>query len=242
MAEPVIRFSNLSHGFGTGRLRRQVLFDLCGEVHAGEIVIITGPSGSGKTTLLTLLGGLRSVQQGELTVLGRRMDRADERARRAVRRGIGYVFQAHNLIKSLTATQNLLMVLRLHKEIANPISAARDMLGELGLSDFVDTRPGQLSGGQRQRVAIARALVARPKIVLADEPTASIDGETGHAIIEQLRRLAKERETAIVLVTHDHRVLDAGDRVIAIRDGRFCVEDDRLHPHRKEYSGDRFAE
>ncbi len=221
MTEPVISFSNLSHSFGSGRLKRQVLFDLAGEVRPGEIVIVTGPSGSGKTTFLTLLGALRSVQTGELTVLGRRMERASERERRAVRRGIGYVFQAHNLIKALTATENLLMVLRLHKEIERPVAAARAMLAELGLEDYVDTRPGQLSGGQRQRVAIARALVARPKVVLADEPTASIDGATGHAIIEQLRRLAKDRDTAIVLVTHDHRLLDAGDRVIALRDGRF---------------------
>jgi putative ABC transport system ATP-binding protein len=226
MSAPVIRFDGLSYAYGAGSLRRQVLFGLSGEVRAGEIVIVKGPSGSGKTTLLSLVGGLRAVQDGRLVVLGERLDGASRSRRRRVRSRIGYVFQLHNLIGALTATQNLLMALRLHPEIERPVAAAREALVAVGLGHAFDMRPPELSGGERQRVAVARALVTRPRIVLADEPTASLDGKTGQGVVARLRGLASEQGSAVLLVTHDARMADAGDRIVDLEDGRFVEGSD----------------
>lgn len=225
MTETLISFRDVSYSFGKGHLRRQVLFDLSGEIRAGEIIIVEGPSGSGKTTLLTLLGTLRRSQQGEIDILGQRLDNVSKKAMLGVRRRIGFVFQHHNLIDALTATQNLLMALRLHPEIERPIEAAHQVLAAMGLEHAFDLRPHQLSGGERQRVAVARALVPRPKIVLADEPTASLDGVTGHAVVTRLRELANEQGAAVLLVTHDVRILDIADRILTLQDGRFVKRD-----------------
>ena len=220
MKASLISFRNISYAYGEGKLRRQVLFNITGEIHAGEIVIVKGPSGSGKTTLLSLLGALRATQEGEITILDRRLDGASQDERLQIRRKIGFVFQLHNLIGALTATQNLLMAIRLHPEIKYSVDTAHSILASVGLEHAFDLRPHQLSGGERQRVAIARALVTCPKIVLADEPTASLDGVTGHTVVTMLRNLANEQGTAVLLVTHDVRVLDVGDRVLAMEDGR----------------------
>jgi putative ABC transport system ATP-binding protein len=221
MTAPIVDFRSLSYAFGVGRLRRQVLFDLAGAIQAGEVVIVKGPSGSGKTTFLSLIGALRRVQEGEVEVLGQRLDRASTTDTLRLRRRIGFVFQLHNLIGALTATQNLLMALRLHPEIDRPVEAARRTLDSVGLNDVADLRPHEISVGQRQRVAIARALVGRPAIVLADEPTASLDGATGRSVVTTLRRLASEQGAAVVIVTHDVRILDVADRVMTLADGRF---------------------
>lgn len=233
MSGAVIQFRNLSYSFGEGKLRRQVLFDLDGEIRTGEIVIVKGPSGSGKTTLLSLLGALRASQEGELTVLGRRLNGVSSEEKLQVRRKIGFVFQLHNLIGALTATQNLIMALRLHPEIRHPVEAAHRALAAVGLGDALKLLPHQLSGGQRQRVAIARALVTKPKIILADEPTASLDGATGHAIVTMLRELASEQGTAVLLVTHDTRILNVADRTLTLQDGRFINEPDAFFNNRK---------
>jgi putative ABC transport system ATP-binding protein len=222
MNPSVISFRNLSYSYGEEKLRRQVLFGVTGDVHAGEIVIVKGPSGSGKTTLLTLLGALRATQDGEVTVLDQRLDGATQEERLQIRREIGFVFQLHNLIGALTATQNLIMALRLHPEISHPVEVAHSILVSVGLKHAFELHPYQLSGGERQRVAIARALVTRPKIVLADEPTASLDGKTGHTVVNMLRTLANEQNTAVLLVTHDVRILDIADRVLALEDGRLA--------------------
>jgi putative ABC transport system ATP-binding protein len=187
-------------------------------------VIVKGPSGSGKTTLLSLLGGLRTAQEGEIVVLDHRLDQASRAEKLDLRRRIGFVFQLHNLIGALTATQNLLMALRLHPEIASPVEAAHRALAATGLTHAFDLRPNQLSGGERQRVAVARALVTQPKIILADEPTASLDGVTGHMVVTKLRDMASEQGAAVLLVTHDARILDIADRVLTLQDGRFVNE------------------
>lgn len=223
MTEPVIVFSDLSHFYGRGDLRRQVLYDLTGTVRAGEMVILTGPSGSGKTTLLTLMGTLRRVQQGQIALMGLEITNASTRTLYKVRTRIGFIFQAHNLIAPLTALQNLLMALRLHKDIRRPSDVAREMLTDLGLEDHLHKYPHELSGGQRQRVAIGRALVGRPRVILADEPTASLDGKTGRLVVEKLHAFAKRDGTAIVLVTHDNRLLDIADRVVELVDGRMAA-------------------
>lgn len=222
MRDAVIEVTDLSHAFGRGALRKQILFDVSLTLHAGEIVLLTGPSGSGKTTLLTLLGGLRSAQRGSLRILGREMRNATEATMLAVRRHIGYIFQAHNLLGFLTARQNVRMSLELHPDIRDVDRRAVDMLGQVGLSDRVDAYAEHLSGGQRQRVAIARALAAHPRIVLADEPTSALDRSTGREVVSILQRLAREQGASILMVTHDSRVLDIADRVIHMEDGRLA--------------------
>lgn len=224
MSQSPIRVERVSHAFGEGALRQRVLFDVSAEIGEGEIVILTGPSGSGKTTLLSLIGALRSAQEGSLCVLGRELRGADEVTLADVRRQIGYIFQAHNLLDSLTARQNVQMSLELHTELtgAEREQRAADVLGSVGLMDRIAHYPNQLSGGERQRVAVARALASRPKIVLADEPTAALDKENGRAVVELIQTLARERGVTVVLVTHDSRILDVADRILALEDGRLA--------------------
>ncbi|OKH13371.1 ABC transporter [Fischerella major NIES-592] len=219
--QPVISIQNLNHYFGQGNLRKQVLFDINLDIYAGEIVIMTGPSGSGKTTLLTLMGGLRSAQEGSLKILGQEMCGTSKKQLTQIRRQIGYIFQAHNLMTFLTAKQNVRMSLELHEEMLNQDldTKATAILEQVGLGNRVDYYAENLSGGQRQRVAIARALVSHPKIVLADEPTASLDKKSGRDVVELMHKLAKEQGCTILLVTHDNRILDIGDRIIYMEDG-----------------------
>ena len=221
-SEAIIVVKRVSHYFGTGALRRQILFEVSTEIHRGEIVILTGPSGSGKTTLLTLMGALRTTQEGSLLVLGRELRGAGERNLVEVRKNIGYIFQAHNLLDFLTARQNVERSLALHPDISKAERRGRsiDMLRAVGLGEQVDFYPDQLSGGQKQRVTVARALVSRPKIVLADEPTASLDKSAGRNVVELLQNLARQQDCAVMLVTHDHRILDVADRILHLEDGR----------------------
>jgi ABC exporter DevA family ATP-binding subunit len=219
--EPVIRIQNLNHYYGTGALRKQVLFDISTDIYPGEIVILTGPSGSGKTTLLTLCGALRSVEEGSVAVLGHELNGAAPADLVRIRRNIGFIFQAHNLIDALTACQNVQMSLapdNVGREEA--IRRSVEILSAVGLEHRIDYGPDKLSGGQKQRVAIARALVRRPKIILADEPTAALDKKSGREIVEILQDLAKAQNCTILLVTHDNRILDIADRIITLEDGR----------------------
>lgn len=220
--EPIISVQNLNHYFGQGQLRKQVLFDINLEIHAGEIVIMTGPSGSGKTTLLTLSGGLRSAQSGSLRVLGQELCGASAAALTLARRHNGYIFQAHNLHGSLTALQNVKMGLELHGHLSlqEMQERAAEMLKQVGLGNRLNYYPDDLSGGQKQRVAIARALVSHPKIVLADEPTAALDSKSGRDVVSLMQTLAKEQGCTILLVTHDNRILDVADRIVQMEDGK----------------------
>jgi putative ABC transport system ATP-binding protein len=221
MTEPIIAIDRVCHYFGKGNLRKQILFDITTAIDPGEVVIMTGPSGSGKTTLLTLIGALRSTQEGSMRVFGSELRQASEGNLVALRRNIGYIFQAHNLLKSLTSQQNVMMSLELHEHLttAEARSRAMEMLDAVGLGDYGNAFPDQLSGGQKQRVAIARALVANPRLILADEPTAALDKKSGRDVVEIMRRLAKEKGSAVVMVTHDNRILDIADRLINMEDG-----------------------
>jgi putative ABC transport system ATP-binding protein len=217
----VISTHHLNHYFGNGELRKQVLCDINLEIALGEIVLIEGPSGSGKTTLLTLLGGLRSAQEGSLKVLGQELCGARQKQLVQLRRNIGYIFQAHNLIPSLTARQNVQMSVELQENISSreARSQAEEMLSTVGLKERIDYYPEKLSGGQKQRVAVARALVGQPKLLLADEPTSSLDKQSGRDVADLMQSLAREQGCTIVLVTHDNRILDIADRIIRMEDG-----------------------
>jgi putative ABC transport system ATP-binding protein len=216
-----IALENVSYLFGKGALEKQVLFGIDTRIDGGEIVILTGPSGSGKTTLLTLIGALRSAQTGSVNILGNELKNASEKTLIKVRRQIGYVFQSHNLLDSLTIHQNIQMALQLNgvrgKDASERISA---VLQRVGLAEHQYRFPRELSGGQKQRAGIARALVHRPQIVLADEPTASLDKKSGRDVVELIQDLAREDGSAVILVTHDNRILDVADRILHLEDGR----------------------
>lgn len=230
LPEPVLAIQGLCHSFGEGALARQILFDISLTVHKGEIVLLTGPSGSGKTTLLTLVGALRSVQQGSLRLLGRELRGASKAEQIRLRRQVGYIFQGHNLLDFLTARQNVQMSVELHREIppATARQMAEAMLTAVGLGTHINYFPHDMSGGQKQRVAIARALVSHPSLILADEPTAALDGKTGRDVVELMQKLAREQGCAILLVTHDNRILDIADRIVHLEDG-YLVTDTQVN-------------
>ena len=224
----VIIANGLTHSYGEGELKNEILHQLDFKVLAKEVTLLVGPSGSGKSTLLTLIGALRSVETGSLHVLGRQLYGASENELMAIRRRIGFIFQSHNLVASLTVLQNVQLLLQL----AEPDpklrqERAKAMLDAVGLSDRLQHFPDELSGGQRQRVAIARALAPEPDLVLADEPTASLDSKSGQDVVELLGDLCRRRSSAVLLVTHDLRLLKDADRIWGIEDGR-------IHPWEEE--------
>ena len=217
-----VRIENLSHWYGHGSTRRQVLQSVDLQIAPGEVVLLTGPSGCGKTTLLTLIGALRRVQQGDLRVFGHQLKGAGRGQRQQLRRSIGMIFQGHNLLRCLTAEQNVQMGADLLEGFSYRArrDQAREWLRAVGLEDHLGKRPQDLSGGQKQRVAIARALAARPRLLLADEPTAALDSTTGREVVELLKRLAREQSCSVLMVTHDPRILDVADRLVKMEDGR----------------------
>jgi putative ABC transport system ATP-binding protein len=217
----VIDVHNLNFSFSYDELALPVLKNITISINKGEIVIMTGPSGSGKTTFLTIVGGLRQAFDGSVEVLGQQLVNSSDQVKVSIRQQTGYIFQQHNLLKSLTAQQNVSMTLEMLNTMTERerLERAAEMLKAVGLGDRLDHKPDQLSGGQRQRVSIARALVGQPKIVLADEPTASLDKQSGQEAVGILKRLAKESGASILLVTHDYRILDIADRVVELEDG-----------------------
>ncbi len=217
---PVVEVKGVNFSFGQGEGRKQVLYDnnLC--LYSGEIIIMTGPSGSGKTTLLTLIGALRGLQEGSLKVFGNELSGLSASEQEKIRRNIGFIFQAHNLLDSLTAYQNIKLVTELIDYAPNEAdSLTSDILTKLGMQDRMLYKPQNLSGGQRQRVAIGRALVNRPRLILADEPTAALDKETGRQVVNLLKDLAENKGCTIMIVTHDNRILDVADRIVTMVDG-----------------------
>ena len=223
--ELAVRVRGLSHSFGRGENRKRVLHNNSLDLRPGEIIIMTGPSGSGKTTLLTLIGALRSVQEGNILALGRELRGLNPRELVEVRRGVGFIFQAHNLFDSLTARENVNMAIELTlSDAAERDRRAAEILGKLGLAHRMSHKPQALSGGQKQRVAVARALVNRPKLILADEPTAALDKDSGRDVVNILKELAEAERATILIVTHDTRILDVADRIINLIDGRIVSD------------------
>ncbi len=219
---PPIVLEDVCYFYGQGNLRKQVLYDVDATIDNGEIVILNGPSGSGKTTLLSLIGGLRSGQGGSVKVLGEELNGADDQCREAMRRQIGFLFRHHNLLDSLTVTQNIQMALELSgpPPRKNWNKRIESVLEQVGMSEHHRAYPAQLSRGQRQRIGIARALVTHPRVILADDPTADLDRESGRTIVNLLQHLAREEDASVLLVTNDNRILDIADRVLHLEDGR----------------------
>jgi putative ABC transport system ATP-binding protein len=220
--EHPIVVSNLNFWFGEGDSRKQILYDINMCVARGSLIALVGASGSGKTTLIALIGCLRKVQEGSISLIGHELFGASEQELQQYRKRLGFIFQAHNLHESLTAMQNVRLGIDLHGEEAmrNWEDAASHVLSLLGLGDHLDYLPSRLSGGQKQRVAVARALVGNPDIIMADEPTAALDKEAGIQTIKILKQLGRERGTTTLLVTHDNRILELTDRIITIDEGR----------------------
>ncbi len=218
---PAIQLHNVSHFYGSGENRKQILFDIDLDIYPGELVIMTGPSGSGKSTLVSLIGALRSVQEGQMRVGEQELNILNSTELVKYRQDIGFIFQMHNLFESLTATENVKMALQLRPySKSEKNNKAQEILTKLGLGERLNYKPESLSGGQRQRVAVARALVNRPKIVLADEPTAALDKESGKIVVEMLRELCETEDSTVILITHDNRILDYADRLVNMVDGR----------------------
>jgi putative ABC transport system ATP-binding protein len=191
------------------------------EMNAGEFLLLMGPSGSGKTTLLSILGGILTPTSGEVVALGTRLSSLNPSALARFRlANLGFVFQGFNLFGALTARENVALALALKGERKSKIRAQADaLLAEVGLRDKNDSRPAELSAGEKQRVAIARALACSPRIIMADEPTASLDSENGKAVTDLLCALAKSRGAAVLTVTHDPRIVDVADRIVYLEDG-----------------------
>jgi len=219
---PIVKLSSVDFYFGEGNLRKQILREVTMDISRGEILLLTGPSGSGKTTLLTLIGALRSTRHGSVRVLDQELRGASKSVMVKVRRRIGYVFQNHNLLRFLTARQNVQMAAELDGK-GNPSQRAKAMLERVGLGEHAEKLPDQLSGGQKQRVAIARALVGHPHLVLADEPTSALDSKSGREAVDLLKAMTHELGTAILVVTHDPRILDIADRILRLEDGALCA-------------------
>jgi putative ABC transport system ATP-binding protein len=218
---PVLFAEKISHYFGEGENRKQILFDIDLDIYPGELVIMTGPSGSGKSTLVSLIGALRTVQEGQLNVMKSELQNSSQKELVHYRQDLGFIFQMHNLFESLTARENVKMALQLKNYSRKEKNVLADeILTHLGLGERLNYKPVSLSGGQRQRVAIARALVNKPKLVLADEPTAALDKESGQIVIKLLRQLCEENGSTVFLITHDNRILDYADRIINMVDGR----------------------
>lgn len=221
-----IDVTGVSKTFGTGALAFTALRDADLRVERGEIVMLVGPSGSGKTTLLSILGCVLRPTTGKVELFGTNVAECSESELPTIRRAlIGFVFQGHNLISSLDVRDNVQLVLETRGMVRR---AARDvaeaLLERVGLADKRSSFPSELSGGQRQRVAIARALAGDPPLILADEPTAALDAQSGHAVTELLAELATERGSTVVVVTHDPRIYSLAHRIVKIADGRVFAD------------------
>lgn len=225
VGQPVLRVEGLNHYYGDGEARNQVLFNNHIEIPEGQLVVMTGPSGAGKTTLLSLIGALRSIQQGRIEVLGRELSRLGAGDLVEVRRDIGFIFQLHNLFDALSAYENVKMAAQLtHAPAAEIQRRGTGILQRLGLGHRIGYKPRFLSGGERQRVAIGRALVNRPRLILADEPTAALDRDATMNVIRLLKQTTAEDGAAVMMVTHDHRIIDSADRLVHMVDGRIMSD------------------
>ena len=227
-SEPIIKASDVTKIYRNGPLESPALRGVTLQVQPGEFSAIVGPSGSGKTTLLNLMGALDAPTSGSISVLGQNIQGLSKRQRSDLRlHSLGFVFQAYNLIPVLTARENVEFVLELQGVKEDRRQRALAMLDRVGLIDFADRRPNQLSGGQQQRVAIARAIASQPKLVLADEPTANLDGENADILLELMKDLNEQQGITFLFSTHDARVVAHARRTVTLVDGRIDRDESR---------------
>jgi putative ABC transport system ATP-binding protein len=217
-----VKVRGVYKSFGEGQARVSALKGVDLDVLLGEVLLLVGPSGSGKTTLLSVIAGILDTDEGEVDVLGESIPELSPDAKTRFRRdNLGFIFQQFNLLPTLTAAENAAVPLIIRGlPRSQAIEKAARAMDELGLGDRIDFLPSKLSGGQQQRVAIARALVGEPKLILCDEPTANLDAEAGQKAMELLRRIGKRPDRAMIVVTHDSRIFEFGDRVVRLEDGR----------------------
>jgi putative ABC transport system ATP-binding protein len=218
---PAITVRQLTKKYDEGASGTLALRGIDLEAHAGELLLLMGPSGSGKTTLLSIMGCILTASSGSVRVAGREVVGLSEKELPALRlEHIGFVFQGFNLFPTLTAGENVELMLDLKGvATARAKKRAQELLEQVGLGEKYGSFPADLSGGQKQRVAIARALAGDPEIILADEPTAALDSHTGRNVMEMMSTLAHQRGRAVVIVTHDSRVVNFADRIVRIEDG-----------------------
>jgi putative ABC transport system ATP-binding protein len=219
--DTAIRLAGVVKEFGTGDARVTALRGIDLDLPYGELVLLVGPSGCGKTTLISVVAGLLDATAGEVEVLGHNLTRMGG-GRKVRFRGdnIGFVFQQYNLLPALTAAENAAVPLLIAGwDRAKAVARAGELLAAVGLKDRVRSYPNQLSGGQQQRVAIARALVHGPRLLVCDEPTAALDAASGRTVMGLIREVAVQPDRAVVVVTHDSRVYDFGDRIVSMADG-----------------------
>jgi len=242
MTGPIIEARNLTKLFGRGHAQVRALRSVSLSLAGGKLTLLMGPSGSGKTTLLSILGCMLSPDAGEVRVCGISAKKAGPEQLAKIRRSyIGFVFQSYHLFPTLTAAENVQLALDVRGEHGLKARAkSRKLLARVGLQQKFAAFPRELSGGEQQRVAIARAIVANPSVILADEPTAALDGSNGRAIMTLLTEIAREQKSAVLVVTHDSRVMPFADRIIYIEDGSLTDEETgsaRVYPIRKSASG-----
>ncbi|MEZ5646281.1 MAG: ABC transporter ATP-binding protein [Burkholderiaceae bacterium] len=230
----VVELENVSQTFGEGELAVQALKPTSLSVRAGELVALLGPSGSGKSTLLLAISLIQPPTTGRIAIGGQTLydngaTGIDERAFRL--RKIGFIFQQHNLIPFLSALENVALMLQLNGASRREAHRrARELMDYLDIGHRADALPARLSGGEQQRVAIGRALANEPALILADEPTAALDTERGTRVMSLLRQIARERNSAVITVTHDHRMIEGFDTVYHMDDGNLTRTDHTNHP------------
>jgi len=223
--ETLVKAEDVTKVYNTGKIEVHALTGVALEVHQGDLMAIVGPSGSGKTTFLNLVGALDIATGGQLTVLGNDVSTMSKRRRADLRlHALGFVFQAYNLVPVLTARENVEFVLELQGIGGERAWRATEILDQLGLGEFADRRPNEMSGGQQQRVAVARAVASKPQLVLADEPTANLDGENAEILLSMMRRLNREQNITFIFSTHDPRVVAHARRVVTLVDGRVAKD------------------
>jgi len=226
--EELVKAEDVTKVYDTGKIEVHALTGVALEVRRGDMLAIVGPSGSGKTTFLNLVGALDVATGGQLAVLGQDVSAMSKRQRADLRlHALGFVFQAYNLVPVLTARENVEFVLELQGVGSERAGRAMEILEKLGLQEFADRRPNEMSGGQQQRVAVARAVASKPQLVLADEPTANLDGENAEILLAMMRRLNRDQGITFVFSTHDPRVVAHAHRVVTLVDGRVAKDENK---------------
>jgi putative ABC transport system ATP-binding protein len=233
MTQPVMEATEVAKSLGDGAGKVQALKSVSISLTGGELALLMGPSGSGKTTLMSILGCIMSPSEGAIRVCGHStVGLSPEELAEVRRRYIGFVFQSYHLFPTLTALDNVRLALDVRRERSRAFRRSQEALAAVGLSHKIKARPHELSGGEQQRVAIARAIVAKPAVILADEPTAALDSENGHSIMSLLADIASSPDCGVLVVTHDPRTVPFADRIVRIQDG-CLIGEERVSPSAK---------